>query len=114
MRIAHLLYGFFYLLSNLQSLFYCYTCSTDVQSVIYFYLCQDFVYVWLLKYSISLSYLNIRHINVFYCNNFSVEMATLTRRNDKTMVENLTSAEVSQLIKEHEEREKEQEAQQLV
>ncbi|EJW69821.1 hypothetical protein WUBG_19272, partial [Wuchereria bancrofti] len=33
-------------------------------------------------------------------------MATLTRRNDKTVVENLTGAEVSQLIKEHEEKEK--------
>ncbi|VDM09325.1 unnamed protein product [Wuchereria bancrofti] len=41
-----------------------------------------------------------------------IEMATLTRRNDKTVVENLTGAEVSQLIKEHEEKEKEQEAQQ--
>ncbi|VDO59782.1 unnamed protein product [Onchocerca flexuosa] len=40
-------------------------------------------------------------------------MATLTRRNDKTIVENLTVAEVSQLIKEHEEKEKEQEVQQL-
>lgn len=39
-------------------------------------------------------------------------MAILTRRNDKTVVEELTNAEVSQLIKEHEEREKEQEAQQ--
>lgn len=41
-------------------------------------------------------------------------MATLTRREDKTVVENLTSDEVSQLIKEHEEREKEQEMQQTV
>lgn len=41
-------------------------------------------------------------------------MATLTRRNDRTVVEELTSAEVSQLIKDHEEKEKEQEAQQSV
>ncbi|MFH4982090.1 hypothetical protein AB6A40_008799 [Gnathostoma spinigerum] len=39
-----------------------------------------------------------------------IEMAVLTRRNDRTVVDELTSAEVSQLIKEHEEREKEQEA----
>uniref|UniRef100_A0A915C374 Proteasome subunit alpha type n=1 Tax=Parascaris univalens TaxID=6257 RepID=A0A915C374_PARUN len=41
-----------------------------------------------------------------------MEMAVLTRINDRTVVEDLTNAEVSQLIKEHEEREKEQEAQQ--
>lgn len=38
-----------------------------------------------------------------------IEMATLVRRDDKTIVNELTNEEVSQLIKEHEEREKEAE-----
>ncbi|VDN05189.1 unnamed protein product [Thelazia callipaeda] len=41
-----------------------------------------------------------------------IEMASLTRRNNGTLIENLSNAEVSQLIKEHEEKEKEQEVQQ--
>jgi hypothetical protein len=36
-------------------------------------------------------------------------MATLVRRDDKTIVNELNNEEVSQLIKEHEEREKEAE-----
>jgi hypothetical protein len=38
-----------------------------------------------------------------------IEMATLIRRDDKTIVNELTNEEVSQLIKEQEEREKEAE-----
>ncbi|KIH49521.1 multicatalytic endopeptidase domain protein [Ancylostoma duodenale] len=42
--------------------------------------------------------------------NEKVEMAVLTRRDGKTVVEELTAAEVEKLIKEHEEKEKEAEA----
>jgi 20S proteasome subunit alpha 3 len=38
-----------------------------------------------------------------------IEMATLVRRDDKTVVNELTSEEIEKLIKEHEEREKEAE-----
>lgn len=40
-----------------------------------------------------------------------VEMAILTRRGNKTVIEELGNLEVSRLIKEHEERERDQEAQ---
>lgn len=39
-----------------------------------------------------------------------IEMATLTRKDGKTVVSELSTDEVARLIKEHEEREKEQEA----